>query len=105
MYLFQTLDEYFLFCFLKVLKIQAALFLNIKLHSNCFQLKDFHNKITIFISTITGWFTLAYPFQPRETCMTHLTVKWGIPRLTRDGFHLLLKLILCQAVVEVIISY
>lgn len=54
MYLFQTLDEYFLFCFLKVLKIQAALFLNIKLHSNCFQLKDFHNKITIFISTITG---------------------------------------------------
>lgn len=52
----------------------------------CFLLKDFRNKITTFISTITSWFTLAYPFLPRETWMTHLTVEWGIQRLEENGF-------------------
>lgn len=52
----------------------------------CFLLKDFRNKITTFISTITSWFILAYPFLPRETWMTHLTVEWGIQRLEENGF-------------------
>lgn len=52
----------------------------------CFLLKDFRNKITTFISTITSWFTLAYPSLPRETWMTHLTVEWGIQRLEENGF-------------------